>query len=240
MPGLLAAVAQHSDSVVELVLPKDEGEAYNRPPLPLHHAFVPGDTVRLSTVGDGEHGGTCNELEGVIMDISPTAFLVQVERSVLEKVQLGGQEAEGKGKIRTWRLDRGFSSVTFERMLRGLKAVSSALPACDILEFVVASHPAAAAAALHSSPKLPAAKPQPRERLSPEVLASRFLLNSSQRQAVATACRHRVTLLQGAPWLHARSSSLPVRPSPTGNAPLHLPEQSHPCILWLLSGWQVS
>lgn len=185
--GLDAHVADYGSGLVEVSLP---GEA-----LPPQHTFSRGDYVRLSPadVGPASHSG----LDGVVADVGPEVIRLEVERSCLRDGGPFGDDDERADVHQggTWRLDKGFSDVTYARLRGALEELAGAGGGAALsgaLRFVVASHAVANTGQPLQLPPLP----RPAAAAPPTVMAP---LNDDQRAVLTAATASRITLLQGAP-----------------------------------------
>jgi hypothetical protein len=114
--GLLARVEDYGDAVVEVRLPWNSGSgkgwelgserektswdgvgqegAATTAPLPPHHTLNRGDNVRLSLEAEGGPAGQGPHVDGVVLDVGPTAIRIEV----LDRSSLGKAEEGLKGK----------------------------------------------------------------------------------------------------------------------------------------------
>lgn len=195
--GLWAALPQSHTTgrVVELRLPFWKGNCA----LPRGHSFARGDLVRIQTQMHGKAANsnsppqgseTPQTLEGVVADVGPELIRVEIEAmGLMEEGAIANQINIARAGKRTWRLDKGFSTVTFERMLAAMSALTRKHSA--VMDFILATHPSETPQLDAKLPALPALTIQ----AARECDASD--LNPSQAQALEAMRNNRLTLIQG-------------------------------------------
>ena len=203
IPGLFASMLKaRSSNIVRLHLPSKTGSRLL--PREAVQNFNRGDTVRLQThsqksgAGDGNRQGASGhdeislpedplEICGTVCDISLTRVLVEVvDKRAVEGLPEVLQQA--KTKNLAWRIDIGFSPITYIRMKGALEALAGERRHnSQALDFIVSSHETSE----HGETVL-----QPPG--IPEGLSSPALgLNTSQLEALRTVKQSRISLIQG-------------------------------------------
>ena len=200
IPGLVASTdRQWRAPIVKLQLPSS-GAAARFLPKAAQGNFTRGDTVRLQThhkqnraangsKGRGEPHNTLVTISGILCDISSTTALVETDELSLVALEQKLQSAKSKKLV--WRMDHGYSTITYERMKATLTRMTHSNPS-QALDFIVGSHEKS----LHSQLYLQPPEPHvPWNSIPVE-------LNTSQQEAMNTVRESRISLIQGTGCLH--------------------------------------
>ena len=201
IPNLFASMVKWRNSIVQLHLPSAKNSRHL--PRAAVQNFNRGDIVRLQThpksgADSGNHQGGSHEsvvpeddqLEicGTVCDISLTKVRVEVDEVFIRGLQEIIQQAKAKNLM--WRIDFGFSPITYTRMKGALEMLAEEHShSSQALDFIVSSHETTE---LHRETVL----------MQPQEFPVGFSslpsdLNASQLQACSTAIQSRISLIQG-------------------------------------------
>eukprot|EP00854_Cymbomonas_tetramitiformis_P012492 gene12492-14757_t len=153
---------------------------------------------------ESPNAGADKTIEGVILDVSWSSIRIEV----VDHVDVSKLVLDSKRDKLTWRLDKGFSRVTYERIYSALQDLDAmmrdARAVAPIINFVVHSHSASTSDARHAPPTMDAILPSIVPCFSDVQCQYRrdawaAKLNNSQMLAVSKMFDNRITIIQGPP-----------------------------------------